>query len=598
VTVHDPEQLDTRFYASTYPDLAALSDRELRSHWKRVGQREGRYPNVEAVRKRVLVLTGLRFDATAYLALNPDLTAAGITTEPQALFHFCTHGFDEGRRYESTSVIGVRAHQDNPEALEPVRKAWPQLQPFHRRDVDWHDVISAASRVLGRPMEAQRQAIDPWLLPLSPVDRVAALLDSEEKERPERALNQLNPENFVLYMFEKAFGRMPSPADFDALVTTLDYGDARRESMLLQRLADGISEWPAPAGAEAITEDSKNPSETEERAASQPVSDLSFLLLGTGRMISRRDWDARVRQVREHPEPVPRLGPPPPRLAANTTTTPLISVVASIFRPGEFLVPYLENMIQQTVFDRAEILCVLVCLSPQELQIAREYSERFPNIRLFEFDDRLPIYAAWNFAVRHAKGTFLTNANVDDRRRPDSFEIQAATLVDRPWADVVYQDVLYTLEAEMPWEEVQQLDFRTDMPGVTPWSLLGMNLPHNGPMWRRSLHDELGYFDEDFQSAGDYEFWLRCVAADKVFLKVRDAHVSYYVNPNGLSTRPGGAGLREAIAIGMKYSALLGYPEPPEYVAVPDPQGPRLSRADRLTLSVCDQLQAMRGGMA
>ena len=29
------------------------------------------------------------------------------------------------------------------------------------------------------------------------------------------------------------------------------------------------------------------------------------------------------------------------------------------------------------------------------------------------------------------------------------------------------------------------------------------------PMWRRSLHDEYGYFDPEYITSGDYEFWLR-----------------------------------------------------------------------------------------
>ena len=29
------------------------------------------------------------------------------------------------------------------------------------------------------------------------------------------------------------------------------------------------------------------------------------------------------------------------------------------------------------------------------------------------------------------------------------------------------------------------------------------------PMWRRNLHDAVGYFDEQFFCGGDYEFWIR-----------------------------------------------------------------------------------------
>jgi hypothetical protein len=72
-------------------------------------------------------------------------------------------------------------------------------------------------------------------------------------------------------------------------------------------------------------------------------------------------------------------------------------------------------------------------------------------------------------------------------------------------------------------------------------------------MWRKSLHDELGLFDEDFETAGDYEFWLRCAAAEKKFYKIKDPIVAYYYSPDGLSTRPNGSGIAEALIAVDRY---------------------------------------------
>jgi hypothetical protein len=76
-------------------------------------------------------------------------------------------------------------------------------------------------------------------------------------------------------------------------------------------------------------------------------------------------------------------------------------------------------------------------------------------------------------------------------------------------------------------------------------------------MWRRTLHEELGYFDEDFETAGDYEYWLRCSAAGKRFLKIQEAIVAYYVNPAGLSTNPRGKGLSEAETARARYRSTF-----------------------------------------
>ncbi len=144
----------------------------------------------------------------------------------------------------------------------------------------------------------------------------------------------------------------------------------------------------------------------------------------------------------------------------------------------------------------------------------------------------------------------------------DSFEIQAATLQTLPDVDVVYQDVHYSLEPCLPFERVATFGFCSRVPQVTPAVMLSFNPPHNAPMWRRRLHDELGPFDTRYRSAGDYEFWLRCVAAGKVLHRVADPHVVYYQNPLGYSTRADTKGHGETREITARYAErlLLGVP--------------------------------------
>ena len=55
-------------------------------------------------------------------------------------------------------------------------------------------------------------------------------------------------------------------------------------------------------------------------------------------------------------------------------------------------------------------------------------------------------------------------------------------------------------------------------------------------MWRRSLHDTYGTFDDKYKSAGDWEFWLRCAFGGAQFKKYSDILGVYYFNPNGIST--------------------------------------------------------------
>ena len=170
---------------------------------------------------------------------------------------------------------------------------------------------------------------------------------------------------------------------------------------------------------------------------------------------------------------------------------------------------------------------------------------------------RIGIYSAWNMGVAMARGDYLTNANVDDLRRGDSLELQVAALDALPFADVVYQDVLYTFDGALTYEEVSAVGVKTDTPVITPHNLSLYNSPHNAPMWRKSIHADVGAFNDQLRSAGDWEFWIRCQIAGKTFFKLNDPHVVYYQNPTGISTRPETEGVHEALEISRRFRARL-----------------------------------------
>ena len=150
-----------------------------------------------------------------------------------------------------------------------------------------------------------------------------------------------------------------------------------------------------------------------------------------------------------------------------------------------------------------------------------------------------------------------TNTNLDDLRRSDSFERQLEILEKFPFVDVVYQDFYYSFDGKAPFAKSAAAGFKSQVPVITPYNLMQSNSPHNAPMWRRALHDELGLFDASFRSAGDYEFWLRCAQAGKTFFKVNDPHIIYFVNPEGLSTRPDTRGIGESLRIGKRHGRKL-----------------------------------------
>ncbi len=232
-------------------------------------------------------------------------------------------------------------------------------------------------------------------------------------------------------------------------------------------------------------------------------------------------------------------------------------MIASLYKGGKFIRKFLDNIASQSIFDVTELIIIDADSPEREWETIEEYQKTFPNIVYKQFNYRIGIYEAWNVGVELARGNYLTNANLDDLRRRDSIELQARMLDKNAEVDVVYQDFYYSFDGDLSFDEAAAYGFKSELPIVSPTNLLVFNSPHNAPMWRKSLHGEIGLFDTRYKSAGDWEFWVRCLTAGKTFRKINSPHIVYFQNPEGISTRPDTRGVQEAQDVLTRHGSKL-----------------------------------------
>ena len=206
----------------------------------------------------------------------------------------------------------------------------------------------------------------------------------------------------------------------------------------------------------------------------------------------------------------------------------LVSAIVSTYKAERFLRGKLEDLEAQSMAGELEII-VIDSGSPQnERAIVEEFQKRYDNIRFLRTEKRETVYQAWNRGIRMASGEFVTNANTDDRLRNDAYEVLVRTLREHPECVLAYPDMRITQKENDSFADHTPYGFR-DWPPFDPLSLIELCCVGPFPLWRRSLHDEIGYFDERFRSAADYEFWLRAA------LKHRFVHVPQFLGLYWLS---------------------------------------------------------------
>lgn len=219
---------------------------------------------------------------------------------------------------------------------------------------------------------------------------------------------------------------------------------------------------------------------------------------------------------------------------------PKVSIITSIYNGDEFIEPFLQDITRQTIFEEKCELILINANSPgNEEEVINKYLEKYPNNIVYKKLDEDPgIYGVWNLGVEMATGEYLTNANLDDRKAPWSLERHAKMLFANEDVDLVYADMAITNKPNETWEVNTAGTQKYNFPEFSYDNLKMINMPHASPMWRKTIHDKHGKFNDKYRSAGDWEMWLRAAAAGSKFKKIHDCLGLYFFNPKGISTNP------------------------------------------------------------
>ena len=179
-----------------------------------------------------------------------------------------------------------------------------------------------------------------------------------------------------------------------------------------------------------------------------------------------------------------------------------LAVLVSCYNSGDWLENRLKNLLASTVASRMEIICVNAN-SPDKRD--DEIPKNFP-VTYHKLEDRISVYEAWNYAIERSSSTYITNANTDDLVAPHCYEVLMSILDDG--ADYAYPSWYTTHIPNLVWGDHDGKVDPSGDPGQYCGDLSKSGVGHF-PMWRRSLHDKLGYFKPEFNALGDAEFWAR-----------------------------------------------------------------------------------------
>ena len=231
--------------------------------------------------------------------------------------------------------------------------------------------------------------------------------------------------------------------------------------------------------------------------------------------------------------------------------SPSASLITSVFDGDAFLAGFLENCAGLHGYRDVEHFLIRAGSPGTEHVQLVEHVRRWPSAVYLNLRRDPGLYEVWNLGVRLARGRYLSNANIDDRRAPEHLSHLRSILDRYPDVDVASTALRVTSERNLTWQNSERCpvwfadkgDIRYAVDGLFREKATGLgsnNLPNCMPLWRRSLHARVGLFDgKRYDPSADWAFWVRAgmqgsrfyLSAKPLGLYLRDENSYWHRDP-------------------------------------------------------------------
>lgn len=226
---------------------------------------------------------------------------------------------------------------------------------------------------------------------------------------------------------------------------------------------------------------------------------------------------------------------------------PLVSTITPCFRMKRYLKKFLEWLPEQDVFEKLEIVLDHNEPDEEEIKWVQDFQEKYPNrIKHIIVEKVDPIGVSMNRCIKEASGEFVSIWNVDDLRTSVSISQQVEALQKTPGAEIAFGDYKIVTSFGMTEGEIVEHDQFPETE-FTRGMIFGPFI-----MFRKSLCEKAGYFDEALKSGADFDLSVRLALHGKA-VKTKGL-LGYYLNEGlGASTRPNSLQPIERTVIELRY---------------------------------------------
>ena len=209
-----------------------------------------------------------------------------------------------------------------------------------------------------------------------------------------------------------------------------------------------------------------------------------------------------------------------------SNATPIISCVLPTYNGAKYLQQALDALSSQD-FESFEVLIVDDCSTDETPAIAQSHCLRDSRFRVIRNSRNLKLPASLNVGFREARGKYWTWTSDDNFHQPNALSVLSETLERRSEVGLVYTDQILVNE----FGEVIQ-----HTRALASGMLVFGNTVGASFLYRKTVAEETGEYDENLFLAEDFDYWLR-ISKTSLIARLHEPIYNYRFHSGSLTAK-------------------------------------------------------------
>jgi len=198
---------------------------------------------------------------------------------------------------------------------------------------------------------------------------------------------------------------------------------------------------------------------------------------------------------------------------------PRVSIGIPSYNHEKYISETIDSILNQT-FQDFEIVITDDGSSDDTIKVIKNFSD--PRIKLFVFEENQGACKALNNCIINSKGEYFTYISSDDVWEHDKLQKQVEFLDENPQVPAVFTKVKIIDEYGNEFKDenhfyfsVFDVDNRSRSRWLNHFFYKGNCICHPSIMIKKSVYDEIGFYNELMANVPDFDMWVRlCLEYD------------------------------------------------------------------------------------